>query len=68
MTKAEALSFADRMKGLDSSGVERALSTPERRLRQLDQIWLHAQAFGLLKPKPIDLSIYNLWARIHRGG
>ena len=65
MTKSEALEFAQRMKALDSSDLEHTVSTPERRLQQLDQIWLQAQALGILKPKPLDLTIHDLWARLH---
>ncbi len=68
MTKAEAIGFAERMKALDSSEIDRKFSTPEKRLRQLDQIWLHAQALGMLKPKPLDLSIHDLWTRLHHRG
>jgi hypothetical protein len=67
MTKAEAVDFAARMKGLDSSDLDRWLSTLERRLRQLDQIWLNAETLGILNPKTEDLTVHNLWARLHRG-
>lgn len=65
MTKDEVLDFAKRMRLLDSSDLERSLSTPERRVRQLDQIWLIAQTTGMLRSKPLDLTIHDLWARLH---
>lgn len=66
MTKEEALGFLDRMKKLDTSEVDRGSSTVARRVRQLDQIWLTAQAAGMLKLSPVDLTTHNLWARLHR--
>ena len=66
MTKNEAREFARRMALLDTSEIERRLSTPERRVQQLDQIWLVAQTAGLLGPRPLDLSRHNVWAGLHR--
>jgi integral membrane sensor domain MASE1 len=54
------------MRLLDTSEIERSLSTPERRVQQLDQIWLTAQATGMLAAKPIDLTVHDIWARFHR--
>jgi hypothetical protein len=66
MTKKEAQDFCERMKMLDTSEIELRLSTSERRISQLDQIWLMAQTMGKLSPKPLDLTTHDLWARLHR--
>ncbi len=66
MTKGEARAFVERMRLLDSSGLERSVSTPERRIKQLEQIWLTAQTTGMLNAKPLDLTTHNIWARLHR--
>jgi len=65
MTKDEAREFVGRMRLLDTTEIERNLSTPARRVQQLDQIWLTAQAAGMLGPRPLDLTRHDLWAGLH---